>query len=76
MCWVHCFPNRWETVKRAIEIAAVHDAALRKGKVTTHALRQQWRQFAGEVARQAAMLKQREEHKQEAQATLDLCRKV
>ena len=76
MCWIYGYPDRWETVKRSVEMAAVHDAALREGKVTTHALRTEWREFAREVSRHADILKRREEHKQEAQATQALCKKV
>jgi len=76
MCWVYCYPDRWETVKRTMEMAGVHEAALRQGKIALQALTQQWREFAAEIARHAELLKQREEHKGEAEATLKHCKKV
>lgn len=76
MCWVYEYPERWETVERTMEMAGVHEAALRHGKVVTHALRQQWRGFAGEIARHAKLLKKRKNHETKAEATLKHCKRL
>jgi hypothetical protein len=74
--WLYCYPDRWETVKRALEMAGIHEAAIRHGKVETSALKQQWREFATEIARHATILKAREPHKTEAEGALEHCNKL
>ena len=76
MGWLYCYPDRWETLKRALEMAGIHAAAIRHGRVETSALKQQWREFATEVARLATILKDREAHKTEADGTLEHCKKL
>jgi len=76
MCWIYCFPDRWETLKRTTEMATVHEAALREGKVVAHALKPQWREFGKEISRHATILAAREEHKSNAEATLENCVKM
>jgi hypothetical protein len=76
MCWVYCYPDRWETLKRTMEMACVHEAALRQGKIATHALKAPWHQFAGEIARLATIVAEKKEHKEGAKATLEHCRKL
>ena len=77
MCWVYHHPERWDTVKRAIETASSHEAALPDGKVTSDAPRQQWREFAREIMRHAYILKYRHEHRTEAaERALEHCQKL
>jgi hypothetical protein len=76
MCWVYFNPKKWETLRRLLEDAALHESGTKGGKTHAKALQTQWRQFAQEISRHAELLSKREEHKAAADTVKKQCASV
>jgi len=76
MCWVYAFPDRAETLRHCLEMAAVHQGTVKDGQTDLQGLKGPWQSFAREIVRLSLPLKKDNKYASEVTILLDLCGKI
>ena len=76
MCWIYVFPERSETLRHCLEMAAAHQGTIKNGQTDLQGLKEPWRFFVREIVRLSLPLKKDDRYASEVSILLDLCAKI